>query len=562
MDSQVVLDTCAYCQAKTWCEARSNGKPQCRACKIERFFEFVLYKPLGFRLLDWQRKVLRDLYGTVKENGIRRYRRGYISVAKKNGKSFLIGGLPIYHLILENEFRPQAYGCAASKDQAGIVFGAAAELIKRNPIISSKLRIIESTKRILRRDGGGSYQVISADGDLQDGIEPSLALIDELHRWKTQKAHTLYDVVLKGMISRKEPLAVQITTAGETYESPLWTRENEFAKAVLAGSLKSDTFYPAVWAADEKRIEREPEYWKSREARVAANPSHEDHGGFLTDAAIVEELEKAIVNPAQRPAYLRYHLNVGITADEERAIDMPQWMECGGDVDLRTWPHYDVDLLIRKWGLIDQPCWAGVDASWTTDLTSVVFVFPPNGKTEQWTFLPFFWMPDGQIPTRERYDKVPYRAWAQGEWIEATEGKVVNQSAIRERLKWGHKLFDLREVCYDPWNFRETAKTLVEDDGLTCVEVKPGYALLSEPTKKLLELYINKDLRHGNHPILNFNASCLSLAGDKKDNAIPSKPERGKTGKRIDGISAAVTGLCRALREENNYINPRVLSVG
>lgn len=551
MDSLAVLDTCAYCKAETWCESRSNGKPQCRACKIERFFEYFLYAPLGFGLMPWQRKALRDLYGTVKDQGIRQYRRAFISVAKKNGKSFLIGGLPIYHLLLENEFRPQAYGCAAAKDQAGLVFAAATELIKRNPALSGKLRIMESTKRIVRRDGGGFYVVISADGDLQDGIEPSLALIDELHRWKTAKARTLYDVVIKGMISRREPLAVEITTAGEQFESPLWAQEHEFARQVLDGSLKSDTFYPAIWAADEKRIEKEPEYWKSREARVAANPSHEDHGGFLKDTAIVEELQKAIVNPAMRPAYLRYHLNIGITADEERAIDMARWMECGGEDDLRKWPDYDIDLLIRKWGLLDRPCWGGVDASWTTDLTSLVLVFPPKPKEQEWILLPFFWMPKERVAERERKDKVPYRAWTHCRWIEATEGNAVDQAGIRAKIEWAAEMFDLRALAYDPWNFRESANQLSEK-GLTCIEIKPRYSLLSEPTKKLLELYLDRKIRHGNHPVLNWNASCLSLACDKQDNVMPSKPERNKSGKRIDGISATVTGMCPALRDDEN----------
>ena len=65
------------------------------ACKVERFFAEILYPPLGLQLLAWQRKVLRDIYGTVSpENGRRRYRSAYISVGKKNGKSFLIAGFP------------------------------------------------------------------------------------------------------------------------------------------------------------------------------------------------------------------------------------------------------------------------------------------------------------------------------------------------------------------------------------------------------------------------------------------------------------------------------------
>src|SRR5690348_8394204 len=58
--------TCAYCQSDTWCETRRNGKPQCRACKIERFYEHVLYAPFpNYRLQGWGRKILRDLYGTL-----------------------------------------------------------------------------------------------------------------------------------------------------------------------------------------------------------------------------------------------------------------------------------------------------------------------------------------------------------------------------------------------------------------------------------------------------------------------------------------------------------------
>lgn len=540
-------ETCAYCASDTWCETRANGKPQCRACKVERFFENVLYPPLNLRLLAWQRKVIRDLYGTVElATGLRQYRRAFISVAKKNGKSFLVGGLPIYHLLMENERTPKAFGAAAAKDQAGLVFDAAKQLVGANPELKNRLRIVDSTKHIIRRDGGGFYRVLSADGDIQDGIEPSLALIDELHRWKTAKALTLYDVITKGTISRSEPLIVEITTAGEKHESPIWTKERQFARHVMDGSLKSDRFYPAIWEADEKRIASEPEYWKSRESRLAANPSHEDFGGFLRDEAIVEELDKALADPSDRPKYLRYHLNVGVDSDEERAIDMFRWVEGQGDVDLREWPEYDVELLIRKWGLIEKPCFVGVDASWTTDLTAISVVFPPEGADKIWKLLLFFWMPSELVAERQRKDRVNYGSWVHAKFIEATPGSSVDQDYLRRRLRWASEMFEVREILYDPWNFRESANILAKE-GLEMIEVGQKYANLSEPTKKLFELYLNRQLLHGNNPVLNYNAACLSTQGDKKDNVQPSKPERGKSSKRIDGISATVTAMCRAI---------------
>jgi phage terminase large subunit-like protein len=547
-------ETCAYCQADTWCEIRSNGKPQCRACKVERFFAEILYPPLGYRLLAWQRKVLRDIYGTVSmEDGRRRYRSAYISVGKKNGKSFLIGGLPLYHLLMENERNPEAYGAAAAKEQAGLVFKAAAQLAAANPDLKSRLKVLPSTKRILRRDGGGFYAVLSADGDLQDGIEPSLAIRDEVHCWKSNRAETLRDVITKGQISRDEPLDIGITTAGAEYESPLWFRDYQNAKRMLTGSLQSDSFYAAIWEADAQRIAKEPEYWKSREARIAANPSHEDLGGFLKDTAIVGELEKALAEPAERSKYLRYHLNLPLKTQEDPIIDMPKWELCGGGVDLRNWERFDVDRLIAEWGLDRRPCFAGVDASWTTDLTSVVFVFPPFESNETWTFLPFFWVPARMTAELERVCRVPFERWLEQGFVTATAGNAIDQRAVMDRIRWGDARFDLREMPFDRYNFRSEAMNLA-DEGIIAVEIQQTFLHLSHPTKFLLSAYLDLKIRHGNHPVLNWMASCLQLQYDHKDNCQPTKPERGKTSKRIDGIAAIVTALARALVAESNLV--------
>jgi len=546
---------CLYCKAKTWCELRSNKRWQCRACKIERFFSRILFPPLSLVLLPWQKKVLRDLYGTVKpEDGSRQYTSAYISVAKKNGKSFLIGGLPIYHLCMEDEENPEAYGGAAAKEQAGIVFKSARKLVEANPDLLARLKVLPSTKRIIKRNGNGFYAVLSADGDLQDGIEPSLSIRDEVHRWKNARAETLYDVMTKGQISRVDPLDIAITTAGAEYESPLWFREYESAKRILEGSLSMPDRYVAIWEADVKRLEAEPEYWKSRAARVAANPSHEDCGGFLQDTAIVRELDKALAQPADREKYLRYHLNLPLTTEEQPVIDMTKWTACGGDVDLRAWPEYDYEFLIQKWNLQDKLCYAGVDASWTTDLTSVVFIFPPFGAVPQWTLLPFFWVPSEKADDLQRICRVPFRHWIETHFVSETSGAVIDQRAVVERIRWGHKVFNLREVPYDRFNFRSEALNL-RDEGFEAVEIQQSYLHLSQPTKFLLGLYLDGKLRHANNPVLNWMAACLQLQYDHKDNCQPSKPERGKSSKRIDGIQATVTGLSRAMIFETDKIS-------
>lgn len=546
-------DTCAWCKEDTWCLTAEDGYPQCRACRAIGFYERVLYPPLKLILVSWQREVIRAILGAPAiESGGRRFKRAFVSTPKKNGKSFLSAGLPLYHLVVEKDGNPEAYGCAAAKEQAGLVFKAAKRLVEANPALQAKLKVIDSTKRILRRDGAGFYQVLSADGDVQDGIEPSLLIRDEVHRWKGAKAETLYDVTTKGQISRDEPLDVAITTAGAEYESPLWWREYQLAKKVQDGTLKIDDFYVAIWEADQQKLKDDPEYWKSRAARVEANPSHEDHGGFLKDAAIIRELDKALEQPADKPKYLRYHLNVPQTSQEAPVIEMPKWQACGGDVNLGKWPIFDIDLLLSKWGLVGKTCFAGVDASWTIDMTALVFGFLFG---DVWTLLPFFWVPRERVLEMERKCMVPMSLWVEQGWVTATQGNAIDLRSVKDRIRWGHQMFDLQLIAYDRTNFRVEAMELLDEDGFTVKEVPQSFMHLNEPTKFLLGAYPDLKIRHGNHPVLNWHASCLQLQYDRKDLCQPTKPERLKSAKRIDGIQAAVTMFAEARAAEETTIS-------
>lgn len=557
------IERCAYCETvmpgvrakETWCELRANGKRQCRGCQAVMYFRYFLYPPIGYTLMDWAAKILYDLYGTVDmETGLRMYRKAFLSMGKQNGKSFLTGGLPIYHLDCEEEPDAEVYGAAAAKDQAGIVFKATAKLIRANSSLMQKFRIYDSAKKVVRRDLTGSYEVLSADGDVRDGVRGSLLIRDEIHRWKTSKAETLRDVLTKGQISRNEPLDVQATTAGAEYESPLWFDEYTHAKLVQREPSLDPSYYAAIFEADQKRVEEEEGYWKTLEARLAANPSHEKHGGHLKDAAIVSEMNKAVANASDRSKYLRYHLNVGIKTQEDPVIDMPRWQECGGGVDLRTWSKYDADLLIAQWGLAGRPCFAGVDASWTSDVTAVNFLFPPFEGVSEWTMLPFFWLPKEKIPQLERVCRVPLQTWIDQGFLIGTEGNAIDLRCVLDRIRWGSKTFDLVEVPFDRANFRSQGAELNEE-GITAVEVAQGFMELGFATKYLLGAYPDKKIRHGNNPILNWMAASLQLQYDHKDNCQPSKPERLKSSKRIDGIQAAVTAFNRALLAEESTMS-------
>jgi len=544
---------CSWCKSPVWfAKTTKDRRILCRACEACLFFENYLtltgdFSGKPFSLMTWTRQVLRDIFGTLEDDGLRQYRDIYLEVAKKNTKTTLCAGLVVMCLSTTRTTGTEVYSAATSKDQAAIVFRAAAQMVKASPELSKRLRVLPSSKRILKRDDPSSfYQALSADGDIHDGIQPSFVVRDELHRWRTRKALELNEILERGVIAREEPMVIDITTAGEVDESPLCWRRHEYAREIQDGVITDRRFYGRIWAADQARAmsDADTDYWKSREARVAANPSHEDNGGYLKDAVLEGLCLKAQNDPQARSEYLRYHLNVWGEKDD-RAIDIHKWMDCGGGVDLREWPEYDPEFLVRKWGLMDRQCFAGVDASWTTDLTALALVFPPV-DAEPWSFLMFFYMPEGRVKERERRDKVPYSEWVRKGFIETCPGNANDYAGIRQRVKWASEMFSLEEMPFDPSNFRPMAMQLMAEDQINAVDVTQRYSNLNDPTKFLLGAYLDKKIQHGNHPVLNWNARCLTLKHGVQGDVMPDKPDRLKSTKRIDGISAIVTGLARA----------------
>jgi phage terminase large subunit-like protein len=144
---------------------------------------------------------------------------------------------------------------------------------------------------------------------------------------------------------------------------------------------------------------------------------------------------------------------------------------------------------------------------------------------------------------------VPYARWIKEGLITATEGDVVDYALVKEKLKWAREVFELRELAYDPYNatqlVTESGAGLM-DNGFLCVPIRQGYGSMSEPTKKLLELVESRKLRHGDHPVLTWNADCLELKSDDQGNIRPVKPDRRKTSSRIDGMVALIMALGRA----------------
>ena len=497
-----------------------------KAQRVVRFIEALRHTKgefhgQPFHLLPWQEKIIRDVFGTVRDDDptMRQYTTAYIEIPKKNGKSELGAAIALNMLINDDEWKAEVYSCASDRQQAAIVFDVAVDMVRQSPALMKRVKIIPSTRRMIYQPTGSIYQVLSSEVATKHGLNVSACIFDELH---TQPTRALYDVMTQGSgDARKQPLWFLLTTAGTDRNSICW-EVHQKALDILEGRKNDPRFYPVLFGLPDDAD------WTSEKNWYRANPSL-DH--TITIDKVRDAFRKAQETPADENQFRQLRLNQWVK-QSVRWMPMDKWDECGGVVD--------------PYALEGRTCYAGLDLSSTSDLTALVLVFPPTSEDEPYIALPFFWLPEETLSLRVRRDHVPYDQWAKRGFIQTTEGNVVHYGFIERFICELGERYDIREIAHDRWNATMMVQTL-EDDGFTMVPFGQGFKDMSPPTKELMRLVLEHRLCHGGHPVLRWNMDNAFVRTDPAGNL---KLDKEKSTEKVDGAVALVMALDRAMKNQ------------
>jgi phage terminase large subunit-like protein len=480
------------------------------AADAVEFFPSCLCHVKGFTgplsLARWQRDFVATLYGWKRQDGTRRYREAFLAVPRKNGKTTLCAGIALHELACSPEPGPEVYSAAGSRDQATLTFDPASEMVRKQPLLAKRLKVISSTKRILYADKHGLYRAIPAEAATSHGFNPSCVVFDELH---TQPNRDLYDVLKTGQGARSQPLFVSITTAGHDRHSICW-EVWDYARKVRDGVLRDPHFLPMIYELPEGAD------WTDEAVWHAVNPNL---GTSVSLDFLREECSRAKETAQYENTFRNLYLNQWTEASV-RWFGSDAWQRCSN----RT-----VDLA----GL---DCSAGLDLSTVTDLSALVMAF----RVEDEIVLECrFWCPEEGIRKRSHRDRVPYQQWVKDGWLIATPGESIDYGFIRQEIMDLSRKYQFRKLAIDRWNATQLATELA-DDGLDVVAFGQGYASMSSPAKAFEGAVINGEINHQGNPILRWMASNVVVETDAAGNIKPSK---SKSTERIDGIVAAVMAM-------------------
>lgn len=493
--------------------------------KAQRAVEFIRclkhtkgrWRGQAFDLLPWQETIIRDVFGTVKEDGFRQYNTAYVEIPKKNGKSELAAGVALYMTCGDNEWGAEVYGCASDRQQASIVFDVAVDMVEQCPALKKRIKPVMSVKRLVYKPTNSFYQVLSAEAYTKHGLNVHAVIFDELH---SQPNRELFDVMTKGSgDARTQPLFFLITTAGTDRHSVCF-EQHQKAEDILCGRKADPTFYPVIYGAEDDAD------WTSEEVWYRANPSlgHTIDIGKVRNACL-----SARDNPAEENIFRQLRLNQWVK-QSTRWMQMEKWDACAFPVD--------------EGELQGRECYGGLDLSSSIDITAFVLVFPPRDDTERYVFLPFFWIPEENMARRVRRDHVPYDVWEKQGFLETTEGDVIHYGFIESFIEDLGKRFHIKEIAFDRWGAVQMVQNL-EGLGFTVVPFGQGFKDMSPPTKRLMELVLERNVAHGGHPVLRWMMDNIFVRTDPAGNI---KPDKEKSTEKIDGAVAAVMALDRAVR--------------
>lgn len=476
-----------------------------------------------FRLMPWQRKILSDVYGTIKEDGTRQYQYVWLEVPKKNGKSGLASGAGLYHLSADGEMSGEVYSVAADREQASIVFNAARNMRELSPALKKRTKLTESTKRMRDKPSNSIYKVLSSEAYSKHGYKPSAVLFDEIH---AQPSRELWDVMTFGSgASRRQPIWWNMTTAGKDPDRVTIGWElHDYAEKVASGEIIDPTWYVAIYAYDGDDIFNE-DNWR------LANPSL---GTIKSLDSMRADAERAKISAEAEQLFRWLHLNQWVTNKLTSWLPLDLFDQTVGG------PSRDE--------LEGLDCYIGLDASTTTDLSAIAIVFPPQLWLKHWQVFWDAWIPGDNMQSRIKNDHVPYHIWAQSGYVHPTEGNVIDHWAIRDYIVSLKMKYRINEVVADP-AFAVMLNQALMKEGLNVVTVKGDYANMTDPINMTETLLKSGEMLHERNDLARWTFGNTSLAVNGSGLKKPVKQTRGKSvvrTKRIDPMVALFLAMQRA----------------
>ncbi len=471
--------------------------------------------------------LLTTIFGWRREGNYRRFSTCYLEMARKAAKSTLTAGVALYCLTCENEVGPQVIIGATTGEQAGKVFKPAKAMVDKLPDLQDAFGLSTLSRAIVCRSNNGGIQPINAKGKTQDGWNPHVGILDELH---AHKDRSLFDVIKSAFGARKNPLFWIITTAGFDTNGVCYEQRSTAVK-MLEGAVKLDHLFALIFTLDEGDDPYDEKNWPKANPMIGITPTWEIMRSAAADAK---------VSPNEEGNFKTKNLNIWMNA-ASAWLNITQWNKCSD-------PSLDYDAFD---GL---ECYIGGDLADKDDITALALC--ALDKTGRLLVKPKFWLPQSVLlqPTHaEGRGNAPYRSWSSDKlivpYLNLTPGDWVDHGEVEKQVRQWLDRYIVKKVTFDQFAAAQLMATRLNEDYGT--PEKPIAQILHKNSKNVSDPAKDLETRvkagpekfcHDGNPVLTWMAANCVVSRRRDETLLPIK-ESQMSPNKIDGIDAVINAI-------------------
>ena len=460
----------------------------------------------------WQKAFLSLIFGIVDETGARQFREVYFVVGRKNGKTLLAAAIAEYCTFLDGEYGGRIYFAAPKLEQAALCFEAYHQMILQEPELSQMA--LKRRTDIYIKDNNTTAKPLAFSAKKSDGLNVSLAVLDEVASWGGDQGLKFYEVIKSSVGARKQPLILSMSTAGYLNDG-VYDELMKRATRVLLGDSKEKRLLPVLYTIDDV------EKWNDINELKKSNPNL---GVSVTVDYLLEEIAIAEGSLSKKGEFITKYCNL-------KQNSSMAWLSTE-TVEKCTGAPFRPDELRHNY------CVAGIDLSQTRDLTAACVVIEKN---DELYVLAHFWLPAEKIDEATIRDGIPYQAYiARGILTPSGENFV----DYHDCYNWLVEMVERYEILplkvgYDRYNADYLTQDL-KGYGFQCDDVYQGenlYGVMME----LQGLMEDGKVHIGDNDLLKIHFL---------DSAIKMSAERGRgrlikvnAGRHIDGMAALLDAM-------------------
>lgn len=462
------------------------------------------------KLSDWQKFVIYNIYGfCYKETGYRVIRQCYLQLSRKSGKTALASALALYHLIADGENDGQIIFAANSTAQAQLAFTMAQNYVSS---LDGRGKLFKKYRDSIKFPKNKSViRVVSADANRLDGLNVSMAVIDEYHAAKT---NAVADVLESSVGMRTQPLVLYVTSAGFDMTSPCYEMRNTCVN-ILNNKMVDDSLGAFIFEMDEEDDIENENNWIKCQPNLDLT---------VTKDYIKQQLAKAKNTPSLFINFKTKILNYWCASAVGEWIPQDYIIKCSEKIDFKD----------EKWsGLYGI---MGVDLSSVSDMTalSLMVNVEDNFYFKNWYFLP-------ESALKESSNRELYKKWYNQGHLILTSGNVLDYDFVFNKILEINDILPLETISYDAWQSTALIIKLTEQ-GFNCQPYSQSMGNMNKPTKYIETIARNGHLFIDDNPITRWMFSNVIIKSDYNGNSKPIKANANSEFK-IDGIVAMLDAM-------------------